>query len=705
MYILNQNERGGSLRILVHGLGFAGFSLLMMVIVGLVTVPVSAHDGVNHDAKHAADDLVGMPVSEVERRTNEKKRQITEKTGVEPGAAQSKNSLRIMAAPDPGVAGSWSSVVETPLVPVFQAVLPNGKVLMWDSVGDNPTETYPNHTFTRALVWNPADNTHKRVDVAGYNIFCAGFAHLPNGNILVAGGNANSTLEGIVQTHIFNWQTETWSRGGDMQAGRWYPSVTSMANGEQAIVGGGPARTEIFQNNATIRQLPGFTNAQYGDRLYPFMISRPDGLLGLFGPHNASHTVVTSGDGATLASGAVDGRFRDYGSFASYDVGKTLIVGGGDVTEDNVARKPTKTALIANSNAGLATTFATTSSMSIGRRQANATVLADGSVVVTGGLTSNTRNGNVDLDNAATSAERWNPATGAWTVLSNAARVRQYHSTTALLPDGRLMTGGGGICRECMEVGYLERNIEYFTPPYLYKKDGSGQLATRPTIATAPATVPINAGFTVTSPQASAIRKVALVGLGDVTHGIDQGQRYVPLTFTTAGTTLNVTGPPNGGVTPPGYYMLFVIDAAGVPSVAKIVQVGKGPNPLLSQVKQSTTLRCIDVPNSSTASQTYLQAYTCNNTKAQALIRLPNDNTLRVMGNCLDVPYANFRSGQRIWAHTCTGHNAQKWRFDADGTIRPFGDTGLCLVPQVGSGNTVLQMERCNGAAAQKWVY
>ena len=126
-----------------------------------------------------------------------------------PGTARTKASV----AADPGQSGSWSSVIGTPVVPVFEAVLPNGKVLIWDSVGDNAAESYPDHSFTRAMVWNPADDTYKRVDLQGSNIFCAGFAHLANGNILVAGGNANAKLDGTVQTHVFNWQTETWTRG------------------------------------------------------------------------------------------------------------------------------------------------------------------------------------------------------------------------------------------------------------------------------------------------------------------------------------------------------------------------------------------------------------------------------------------------------------------------------------------------------------
>lgn len=701
-----------------------GVRLLRLALLGLMvgllvlgSTPLAyAHDGVDHtedaDAAHAAQDLVGVPVSEVERQTLANKKQITTQTGVEPGAARSKkigaseSTFRAAAVPaDPGVAGQWSPVINTQVVPVFQAVLPSGKVLIWDSVGDSATETYPNHTFTRVMVWNPVNNTFKRTDVKGYNIFCAGFAHLPNGNILVAGGNADAKLKGIVQTHIFNWQTETWSRGANMTGARWYPSVTSMANGEQAIVGGGPAQTEIYQGNGAIRPLPGFTNATYGSRIYPFMISRPDTQLGLFGPYNAMYTVNTAGNGAVTGTLNRDGKYRDYGSFATYDIGKHLVVGGGNLTEGGIAKVPTKTTTILTTNTGLNPTVTASGAMANGRRQHNATVLADGSVLATGGMTSAATSTLVDLNNAATAAERWDPATGTWTLLGSASRIRQYHSTAALLPDGRVITGGGGICGDCMKYGYLEKNIEYFTPPYLYQKDGSGQLAPRPVIATAPATVAINAPFAVTTPSATAIKKVALVGLGDPTHGIDQGQRYVPLKFTAAGTTLTVTGPPNGGVTPPGYYMLFVIDAAGVPSVAKIVQVTKQANPLMSGVRSTGAARCLDVPGSALKTRTYLQVYTCNNTKAQAMTRLPNDNTLRVLGLCADVPGSKFIAGYKIWTFGCNGTSAQTWQFATDGTIRPIANTKVCLAAQSAAQKAAVLLATCNGSALQKWTW
>jgi hypothetical protein len=655
-----------------------------------------ADDADGHDEhEHMLEDLAQTPINVIEKQTRANAVRIQKATGVRPGAARTRAAV----AADPGKSGSWSAVVDTPVVPVFQAVLPNGKVLIWDSVGDNAAESYPVHDFTRAMVWNPADNSYKRVDVQGTNIFCSGFAHLSNGNILVAGGNLNAQTQGTVTTYVFDWRTETWTRGPDMAAGRWYPAVAETANGEEVIVGGGPTTAEVYQTDGSIRPLTGFT--KYGLRVYPFMGSRPDTQLGFFGPYATGYTISTSGSGVITATGTRDSIAREYGSFATYDIGKTVVVGGGDLTEDGVADVPTRTAVVLDSNAAGFPTVASTGSLSTGRRQLNSTLLADGSVLATGGMSSAATSPLVDLDHAVTAAERWDPATGQWTVLASASRVREYHSTAALLPDGRVMTGGGGVCAICMTDGYLEKNIEYFTPPYLYKKDGTGQLASRPVISTAPAGVGINAGFTVSTPQAGSIRKVALVGLADVTHSIDQGQRYVPLTFSASGTTLSVTGPPNGGVTPPGYYMLFVVDAAGVPSVAKIVQVTEGPAPVMSPLRNGTG-RCIDVPGGSTAIRTYLWLYTCNGSTAQSLSRLPGDNTVRILGNCLDVSSGSLVPGQRIWAYRCNGTAAQRWSFK-DGTIRPMGNTALCLAAASSANKAALQLATCNGYIIQRW--
>jgi len=554
------------------------FGLVMSVSTGVGLAAAHPGDGDETDAEHAKEDLASTSINQIEKETRANAAKIKKSTGETPGrrtedqkVANAKVSAA--AAQDPGQGGAWSSVINTSVVPIFQAVLPNGKVLIWDSVGQGAPEQMPDNSFTRAMVWDPTTNTSVRRDVGGYNIFCAGYTQLADGRVLVAGGNKNAALDAIVQTHIFDWRNETWTRGPDMASARWYPAVQALGNDEAVIVGGGPAIPEVYQTDGKLRRL---TNASgYSDRLYAFLTTRPNGQVELMGPPTQMNTINTSGTGAITATKARDGINRTYGGFATYDIGKVLVAGGGDITEGGQTHVPTKTAVLVDVN-GNSTSAGPAASMSVGRRQHSLTILADGSVLATGGE-SRANNANVDLANPVFAAERWDPATDKWTVLSGASRVRQYHSSATLLPDGRVLTGGGGVCASCVSVGYLEKNVEYFEPPYLYKKDGSGQKATRPAIGTAPSTATYGEKFDITSSQASSIAKVGLVRLGASTHSQDQGQRYVPLAFTASGDTITATAPASSNIAPAGYYMLFITDGAGVPSVAKMIKVQPTP--------------------------------------------------------------------------------------------------------------------------------
>ncbi len=560
----------------VTSIGIGSIITVLLVGAGIGAGQAEAHPGDDHgaDAQHAAEDLAGVPMGEIERTTRTRATKIKKATGATPGrrtAAQrvANDGVSTQASADPGQGGRWSAVLDTPVVPVFQAVLPNGKVLMWDSVGDQALGSYPNHNFTRAAVWDPQYDTYHEVNVSGYNIFCAGFTQLPDGRVLVAGGNKNAAEEGIVQTHIFDWRTETWSRGPDMRSERWYPSVAALGNGEALIVGGESTTAEVFQVNGTLRRLTGFTS--YAKRTYPFLVPRPDGKVELVGPYNRMDTMSTTGAGALTASRTRDGIDRTYGSFATYGIGKVLIAGGGNLTEDGQTAVPTRTASVVDVT-GSGTQVRSTNPMSVGRRMLNLTLLADGSALATGGM-SKSANGLVDLDNPVFAAERWDPESESWTVLSSASRVRQYHSSAALLPDGRVMTGGGGICGTCVSKGYLEKNVEYFSPPYLFKKDGTGDLASRPVIDSASAASGYAQTFAISSLQAGSIGKVGLVRLGAPTHGDDQGQRYVPLSFTASGSVLTARAPSAPNIAPPGYYMLFITNGDGVPSIANIIRL------------------------------------------------------------------------------------------------------------------------------------
>ena len=462
--------------------------------------------------------------------------------------------------------GKWGPVIEWPVVGVHVALLPNGKVVAYDSVGDNATETYPVHDHTRAMVWDPATGTGTRVDVqTGFNVFCSGLAHLPDGSLFLAGGNKNAQLQGIAKTHIFNPTTNSWSLGSDMAFERWYPSVTPLSNGEMLITSGGPATPEMRGTDGAIRQLPG---ASFGLPNYPWLDVAPDGRTFFSGPSPTMRSLDASGSGPWQNYGNRDNVDRDYGSRAMYDIGKLLVAGGG---------LSTKSASIIDLN-GASPQARATGSMEFGRRQHNLTVLADGSVLATGGLSSG--EDLVDVNAGVYEAELWKPGTDGWTTLAPMQVTRQYHSTALLLPDARVLSSGGGICGACDSQGYLAKNAQVFTPPYLFKKDGSGELAPRPAVSSAPSVVNYGAQVRLSTPDAASIERVALVRLGAVTHSVDMEQRFIPLSINARdGGRIRATGPANANIAPPGPYMLFVTNSEGVPSVARMVTVAPGLPP------------------------------------------------------------------------------------------------------------------------------
>jgi hypothetical protein len=129
------------------------------------------------------------------------------------------------------------------------------------------------------------------------------------------------------------------------------------------------------------------------------------------------------------------------------------------------------------------------------------------------------------------------------------------------MPDARVLVMGGGRFNGINEIATNQLNAEFYSPPYLFK-------GARPTISSAPATLTYGQVFTVQTPDAARIASVSLIRYGAVTHSINMAQVYLPLTFSAGSGSLTVTAPASGNLAPPGYYMLFIVDSNGVPSIA-----------------------------------------------------------------------------------------------------------------------------------------
>jgi hypothetical protein len=202
--------------------------------------------------------------------------------------------------------------------------------------------------------------------------------------------------------------------------------------------------------------------------------------------------------------------------------------------------------------------------MAYPRRHLNATLLPTGEVLVTGGTSGTSFS---EMSMGVHVAEVWNPETGVWTQLASNAVNRGYHATSILLPDGRVLHAGSGDALDANGDPYPdERNAELYSPPYLFKGD-------RPVISSLPAEPYYGSTIAVKTPAPSAIAKVSLIAIGSATHAFDMGQRFMWLTFTRTSTALNVKIPSSKAIAPPGYYLLFILDANGVPSVGKIVRL------------------------------------------------------------------------------------------------------------------------------------
>ena len=444
--------------------------------------------------------------------------------------------------------GSWTVPFPWPIVPLHASLIPDGRVLAWGLTGS-------------PQIWDPATGEFTEVPSQS-ELFCSGHSLLPDGRVMVSGGHISAD-RGIPDISIFSPSTGTWTKSTSMRRGRWYPTNTTLANGSVVIlagrdeVGDEVAEPEVWSPSGGIRQL---TNASMVLPYYPRTFVAPNGQVFYAGEEQTSRYLNTSGTGSWTTVGDRLYGARSYGAAVMYEAGKILYVGGG---------RTTNTAEIIDLNAA-GPTWRWTGSLAVPRRHLNATLLPTGEVLVTGGTSSPIQN---DVSQAVLAAEIWNPATGVWTTLASNAVRRAYHSTALLLPDGRVLHAGSGDA----EGQPNEFSAELFSPPYLSR-------GPRPTVSDAPTQLGYGTDFRIETPDAADITKVSLIRLGSTTHAFDMNTRLVWLTFTPDTGGLTVSPPAGGTLAPPGHYILFLVNQAGVPSIGRIVKVsatsepGGGPN-------------------------------------------------------------------------------------------------------------------------------
>jgi hypothetical protein len=467
-------------------------------------------------------------------------------TGVTAGTAlvtaasegkQDASSVTVTESSPATVEGAWSPLKPSPIIQLHLHLLPNGKVLSWGHAGS-------------PQVWDPATGSFMAVPSPSL-LFCAGHDFLADGRLLVAGGHITNN-HGLPNTNIFDAATASWQTAAPMAQGRWYPTTTMLPSGDVLVLSGQDEAGDVAEvpeiwDGTAWREL---TTASLALQNYPRTFVAPDGRIFYAGAGSPSRWLDVSGTGAWSLGPRMGFGQRGYGSAVMYAPGKILYVGGGN--------PPTNTAEIIDLN-NPTPQWTFTGSMAYARWNLNATLLPTGDVLVTGGTSKGDR---ADPSGAVNVAEVWNPTSGQWTQLATAAPLlRGYHSTSLLLPDGRVLHSGGGDGASIPD----NFNYELYSPPYLFG-------GARPVVTGG---VPQAAGYgqrlAVTTPDAATISKVTLIRLGSVTHAFDQAQRLVPAAFSQVAGGLSVSLPSSPTMAPPGPYMLFLVTANGIPSVGRIL--------------------------------------------------------------------------------------------------------------------------------------
>jgi hypothetical protein len=521
----------------------------------------------------------------------------------------------------PGEVGAWAEEpFAIPNYAIHAILMPTGKVLFW---GYPPLgETGPLQNVGEAAIWNPGLGTGASaltevppplMDPDGDGpqgevpapIYCSGQSLLPNGDVLITGGNfvwaqsdpadPYSRPAGLNAVFTFDPFAERWVGQPAMNAGRWYPSQALLADGRTMILGGYTEETpggqltddlELFSaagDNGGVGAVELHDEAPRTTNLYPHLLTLPDGDVLLGGPGSADSALLSvSADGQTLSWSELPHQavphiggnavLRPAGPQGSWRVTQLGGYGHTPADQDGTQLATTRAETIDAREPELG--WRVDSPQQLGRSHQNTVLLPDRSMVTIGGgigYTDADQNYAVDEEGSRRRVELYDRETGEWLLGPAQLEDRAYHSTALLLPDGRVWSAGDDLHGpNPVRARSSEDTAEIYSPPYLFH-------GPRPRIRRAPRTLHWGDTFGIRAKGMIGPRpyRAVLVAPGAPTHGADMHQRVVPLKIREryGRLGLDAVSPPSTGVAPPGFYMLFVLSKGDVPSVARWVQL------------------------------------------------------------------------------------------------------------------------------------
>jgi hypothetical protein len=502
---------------------------------------------------------------------------------------------------DPKRDGQWELLsFHSGVVAVHAALLPSGKVLLFAGSGssqnrfESPDFGNVAKQIYMGVVWDPQaqppnnffhPDTLIATDGRPFDFFCGGDSFLPDGRLLSAGGTVGyNPYRGRADATVFDPQAEQWSFIAKMQHGRWYPTLITLGDG-RVLAATGFTEAFNFTHNNTIElysaqtkqwELHAFNPNFAGLPLYAHLFQLADGKIFFDGGRMDDQLLVdpclidlTQNPLTTVPVPGMSGRqMRNQSASVLLPPAqdqKVMIMGGGP------QGKPDKTDAIDNVDIvdlkQANPQFGQAAPLNLPRIHLNSVLLPDHTVFVTGGSLKQE-----DEPLARLQAEIYDPATDDWTLTAASRVPRLYHSTALLLPDGRVVAAGGNpeattLVPWDQDPIHEEMRLEIFSPPYLFR-------GPRPTITGVSTEWKYGQTFQINSSDAGSIRWASLLRNCVTTHSFDGSQRLVDLDIDAqAGGIVTVTITNNPNIAPPGWYMLFLVNNNGIPSMASWVHL------------------------------------------------------------------------------------------------------------------------------------
>jgi hypothetical protein len=456
---------------------------------------------------------------------------------------------------DPAQIGAWSAQIPLGIVGIHAALLGDGTVLYYEVIGSTGIGS-------KARRFNPVTFTSTNVDLPFHrNIMCSGMSFLPDGRLLATGGDPDDGLAdsgvGNPYTTIFDPATNTWSDHDQMEFARWYPSNVVLPDGRTLIIGGQAAPggnsnikvMEVFDpNTLQVSRMPTGSTRWMG--LYPRTVLLANGKVLKAGKSVRTLRFDPSVSKWTYVDDMLGGDRKEGSVVLLPGNMKVMVCGGRSVTGTI-----TSSAEVIDMS-DPSPQWRLVGSLNKARKNHSVVILPDGTVLIVGGGSAAQSWGSpVGL------TEMFDPVTEIFTPLASQTTNRTYHSTAVLLADGRVISGGAN------SKAPEQYTVEIYSPPYLFR-------GARPTITSvSDATLSWGDSVQITTPDAAGIAQVVLMKPGADTHQMNFDQRRVGCTFTTTASSVMATLPSTAQANPPGYYMLFILDTALVPSVATFVHV------------------------------------------------------------------------------------------------------------------------------------